>query len=227
MGPLRARCSRLIAACLSGNAPHPLVIPAVCGVSPASMPPSTDSSDPFPEWTRRLRASDHSALTSVFDATHDGLVGYALRFVRDTGSAHDIVQTAFIRLWEHRETLEPARSIRGWLYQTVRNLALTRLRDDRRHEASLAAWDDAPLWRDPGPEALLAASELGRSMAEWMAELPERQREALTLSRFEGLTHEEIATVMDIAPRTVNNHLVRGLQALRVKLDKAEQQELT
>lgn len=163
----------------------------------------------------------------MFDATHDGLVGYAQRFLRDAGAAHDIVQIAFIKLWQHRESLEPGRSIRGWLYQTVRNLSLSRIRDDRRHEAGLAGWDDAPMWRDPGPEALLEASELGRSMAVWMAELPERQREALTLSRFEGLSHEEIATVMEIAPRTVNNHLVRGLQALRERLDAANQQELT
>ncbi len=188
---------------------------------------NSETPDPFPDWTRRLRQSDPAALTCVFDATHDGLVGYALRFLRDAASAHDIVQATFIKLWEHRESLDPDRSMRGWLYQTVRNMALTRLRDDRRHEASLAGWEDPPVWRDPGPEALLEASELGRAMAAWMAELPERQREALTLSRFEGLSHEEIATVMDIAPRTVNNHLVRGLQALRARLQVEHKQELT
>ena len=190
------------------------------------MSDSDHSPDPFPEWTRRIADSDHSALACVFDATHDALVGYARGLVRDSAAAQDLVQTAYIRLWEHRRELDPARSIRGWLYRTVRNLSLTRLRDDRRRDERLAGFDEAPLWRDPGPEALLEASELGRTMSGWLADLPDRQREALMLSRFEGLSHEEIAEVMGIAPRTVNNHLVRGLQVLRERLEAGQQQEL-
>jgi RNA polymerase sigma-70 factor (ECF subfamily) len=55
--------------------------------------------------------------------------------------------------------------------------------------------------------------------------LPERQREALMLSRFEGLSHEEIAGVMGVAPRTVNNHLVRGLRFLRERFEAEQRQE--
>jgi RNA polymerase sigma-70 factor (ECF subfamily) len=181
--------------------------------------------DPFPEWTRRLVASDHAALQSLFEATHDALLSYAQRMIVDESAAMDMVQIAFIRLWQHRTELDPARPVRAWLYRTVRNLVLTRLRDERTHARHLNEWDDAPQWRDPGPEALLEEKELARSLEGWMAELPDRQREALMLSRFEGLSHEEIADVMGIAPRTVNNHLVRGLRFLRERFDATQQQE--
>ncbi|MCU0616478.1 MAG: RNA polymerase sigma-70 factor [Gemmatimonadaceae bacterium] len=183
--------------------------------------------DCYPEWTRRLRASDHAALEAVFDALHEPLVAWGRRLVGDAAQARDIVQVAFIRLWEQRDVLDPERSIRAWLFRTVRNEALTRLRDARNRDRSLETWDDAPHWRPPDPDALLEESELGRSLQAWMAELPERQREAIRLSRFEGLSHEEIAEAMDIAPRTVNNHIVRGLQTLRARFDASRSREQT
>jgi RNA polymerase sigma-70 factor (ECF subfamily) len=185
----------------------------------AELPARMPTLDPWPDWTHRLRASDHAALEAVFDAAHDALVGYARRLLADPALARDVVQVAFIRLWEHRASLDPGRSVRAWLFRTVRNLSLTRMRDDRNQARALEGWDDGPHWRAPGPEALLEESELGRALQAWLAALPARQREAVVLSRFEGLSHEEIAAVMDIAPRTVNNHIVRGLQALRARYD--------
>jgi len=190
------------------------------------MDPGLAAHDPFPDWTRRLAESDHSALQSVFDATHDGLVSYARRIVADESVSKDLVQVAFIRLWNHRENLDPERPVQAWLYRTVRNLALTRLRDERSRERHLSDWDDAPQWRDPGPEALLEERELGQLLQRWLAELPDRQREALMLSRFKGLSHDEIASVMGIAPRTVNNHLVRGLRLLRKRFEAEQRQEM-
>lgn len=181
--------------------------------------------DCYPEWTRRLRASDHAALEAVFEALHEPLVAWGRRLVGDASQARDIVQVAFIRLWEQRETLDPERSIRAWLFRTVRNEALTRLRDARNQARSLEGWHDPPHWRPPAPEALLEESELGQALQAWMDELPERQREAIRLSRFDGLSHEEIAEAMDIAPRTVNNHIVRGLQTLRARFDAIRSRE--
>jgi RNA polymerase sigma-70 factor (ECF subfamily) len=175
--------------------------------------------DPYPEWTRRLLASDHAALEAVFHDAHDALVAYARRMIADSAQARDVVQVAFIRLWEHRHSLDPARSIRAWLFRTVRNEALTRLRDARNQARSLDTWDEPLQWRAPQPETVLEERELGQALQAWLDDLPDRQREAVRLSRFEGLSHEEIAEVMDIAPRTVNNHIVRGLQTLRAKFD--------
>lgn len=62
------------------------------------------------------------------------------------------------------------------------------------------------------------AERLDDHLRAWIDELPDRQREALSLSRFEGLSHEEIAEVMEISPATVNNHIVRALKTLRGKV---------
>ena len=63
-------------------------------------------------------------------------------------------------------------------------------------------------------------ASLRHLLATWIAALPPRQREAFCLSRYEGLSHDEIAAVMDLAPKTVNNHIVLALQTLRQRLHR-------
>ena len=58
-------------------------------------------------------------------------------------------------------------------------------------------------------------NDLSEKFGEWIEQLPERQQEAFELSRFEGLSHTEIATVMEVSPKTVNNHIVAALRQLR------------
>jgi RNA polymerase sigma-70 factor (ECF subfamily) len=61
----------------------------------------------------------------------------------------------------------------------------------------------------------LHANVLEKNIKAWVEDLPDRQREAFVLSRFNGLSHDEIAAVMGVSPRTVNNHIVRALKTLR------------
>lgn len=173
----------------------------------------------IPVWNARLRRSDSSAMAELFEATHDDLLRYVRALLGDRAEANDVVQEAFIRIWSARSSLDPARSLLALLYRTARNLALNHLRDERTRERLLARHEAPFQWRDPGPEALQAERELSEQLSRLVEQLPPRQREALTLSRVQGLSHEEIAAVMGVAPRTVNNHLVRALEHLRDRLN--------
>ena len=178
----------------------------------STAPPSDP--DPFASWCRRLAASDADAFEELFRATHGALVRYAATFTHDGAAARDLVQDAFVRIWERRATLDPRRSLKALLYRTVRNLALNRVRD-RQNRRDLLTDYDPDVYHEPTPDAHAEGRELRRHLDAWIAALPDRQREALTLSRFEGLSHDEIADVMDVSPRTVNNHLVKALRYLR------------
>jgi len=166
-------------------------------------------------WFRRVVASDREAFESLFRATHDGLIRFAVSILHDEGTAGDVVQEAFLRLWQRREEHDPTGSVKALLYRTVRNLALNVVRDGERRERLLEERAALPGSGAPSPDEALDARVLEERLRGWIAELPDRQREALLLSRFEGLSHEEIGRVMEVAPRTVNNHLVRALRALR------------
>lgn len=173
------------------------------------------SDEQFQRWCHRIKASDREAFAAVFDALHDPLARYALQITGREAAARDVVQYAFSTLWNMREDLKPDQSLEALLFRIVRNRAYNTERD-RRTRASKQEdlkHDTEPVQPDAG--AQMDADRLAADLRAWMNELPDRQREALALSRFEGLTHESIADVMDISPRTVNNHIVRALKKLR------------
>ncbi len=174
--------------------------------------------DPFPAWSQRLRASDPTACTEVFEALHPVLLRYALQLTRDEAAAYDVVQEAFIKLWQVRETLDPERSMKALLYRIVRNLSLNYHRMKRHEATQQAALPDREVAQAPTPEETFDAEVLGAHPRRWIDTLPPRRREAFQLSRFEGLSHDEIAQVMNLAPRTVTNHIMLALQHLRDRL---------
>ncbi|MDX1548370.1 MAG: RNA polymerase sigma-70 factor [Rhodothermales bacterium] len=172
----------------------------------------------FEDWSRRLAGSDRQAYTDVFEATYDALYRYAWQYTHDADAAYDVLQDVFLKLWQVRARLDPARSLKALLYQMTRNTALNLLRYRRRHAAD--ALDDAlpvPAETPDAPDAL-DADALERLLRGWIDELPPRRREAFVLSRYVGLSHQEIADAMDLAPKTVNNHIVLALQHLRSRL---------
>ena len=177
----------------------------------------------FKRWCRRLKASDRDAYEQVFRALHDALLRYALRITGNDEAAQDVVQDVFVKLWTVRSRLDPDRSLKAFLYRMVRNRAYNRQRNRRTRSAKHALLRQERQHHPADrPDHQANGKLLDTHMQAWIDELPERQREALVLSRYEGLSHDEVAAVMEISPRTVNNHLVRALKHLRDRLHDHE-----
>jgi len=181
------------------------------------MPQATET-DLFAVWARRIRHSDGAAFESFFRALHEPLCRYADTFVSDESVAGDLVQEAFIRIWDGRDRLDPAQSLKAFAYRTVRNLCLNRIRDVKNRQELLAEQYEPPQRAEALPDEAAEARSLERRLLQWISELPDRQREALELSRYQGLNHDEVAQTMDVSPRTVNNHLVKALRTLRERI---------
>lgn len=177
---------------------------------------ASDSS--FEDWCRRLRQSDREAYAAVFDAMHAPLFRYVRSITNDPSAARDITQDVFVKLWGSRRSLDPDQSLKAYLYRTARNRAYNHERNRRtRTDKEDDVRTDSPAQPTPrtAPDEAVDARMLDKRLRRWIDDLPDRQREALSLSRFEGLSHEAIAEIMDISPRTVNNHIVRALKSLR------------
>lgn len=175
----------------------------------------------FTTLCRRLKNSDRAAFERVFNVLHDALFRYVRSLTSAPAVARDITQDVFVSLWEARERLDPTRSLEAYVYRMARNRVYNHQRDRRtQHNAqdrmqARAARDEPD---PPLPDTVLHADVLEANINAWIRNLPERQREAFVLSRFNGLSHDEIATVMDISPRTVNNHIVSALKTLRARV---------
>lgn len=181
------------------------------------------ASDALEELCRRLTASDRGAFEAVFRMLRGELLRYVQSIVRSEAVAHDLVQDVFVALWGLREGLDPSQPLKAYLYRMARNRAYRHLRDERSHAEKhvliqrRGGSPDAPRF-----DAALDADRLAPRLKGWIDELPARQREALVLSRYHELSHRDIAAVMGVSPRTVNNHIVRALEHLQRRIQAFE-----
>jgi len=184
-----------------------------------------DEPTDFATLCRCLKASDREAFERVFRALHDVLFRYVRALTKTSAVAADITQDVFVSLWEARDRLDPSRSLEAYVYRMARNRVYNHQRDERTHadkRAEMHAVAAPDVQPTPLPDAQLHADVLASNIDEWIEHLPERQREAFVLSRFNGLSHDEIASVMDVSPRTVNNHIVSALKTLRAHIRALE-----
>lgn len=168
--------------------------------------------------SERLAASDRDALESVFRELSEPVFRYVAGMVEDEAAARDITQDTFLRLWSARDELADVESLTAYVFRVARNRVYNRERDERtrRDRRSRAAAEAAAHSGTPAePDESMDARRLGELLQGWIDDLPDRQREALVLSRRDALSHEEIGDVMGISPHTVNNHIVSGLEKLR------------
>ncbi|ARA94144.1 RNA polymerase sigma-70 factor [Rhodothermaceae bacterium RA] len=181
-------------------------------------------SDPLASLCRRLQASDRDAFEALFRMLREGLLRYVHAIVHDDVVAHDLVQDVFVALWGLRETLDPSRPLRPYVYRMARNRALRYLRDERTHTRKEEQLREEADGHDPAadPGARLDEAVLHGYLRRCLAALPDRQREALVLSRYHHLSHREIAAVMEISPRTVNVHIMRALEHLQQRMQAFE-----
>lgn len=176
-----------------------------------------DQNKPDEALMEKIREGRRGALGTLMERYWSPLVGYAAGIVGGRDPAKDVVQEAFIRVWQKREEWSSGGSAGAYLYRIVRNLGLNARRDrktsSRRHDecGKMRARHAPP--RTPA-EALTAES-LRAEVEAAIDALPERRREVFVLSRFHGLTHREIAEAMGISPQTVSNQMTAALSELR------------
>lgn len=170
----------------------------------------------FREWAERISKSDQRAFDELFRSFYPVLVRFSMRYVTNRTVSRDIVQDCFFTLWQTRQRIDASRSLKSYLYMMVRNRALNEIRDSSGIDVDHELASDRQRVQTPvGTESDDDGSTLEKKMSMWIEQLPDRQKEAFRLSRFEGLDHDEIAEVMNVSPKTVNNHIVSALRALR------------
>ena len=162
-----------------------------------------------------IRGGSQSALARLMDQCWPELVRYAARQFGEVDLARDIVQEAFIQIWERRRAWEPRGSARAYLYRIVRNLVI----DEKRKQAVRRRWvasrDPRPATPVATPDQVLDAKMLTDVFEAAVASLPSRRREVFELVFMRGLSHADAAAVMKVSAQTVANQMSSALRAVR------------
>lgn len=178
------------------------------------------SSDVERAWVARSRAGDVAAFEAIFRLYYEPLCAFAERFVGSPDAARDVVQDVFVRIWEQRQSWQGCDNLKAYLFTAVRNRSFKLLRHRGVVERGLAQMTHAAAAPGAGsppptPEDYTRVVELAAAVERAIEQLPERSREAYLLHRQQGLSYAEIAAVMGVSARTVENHIARALRGLR------------
>lgn len=175
---------------------------------------------------RLVAGSDTSAFEKVIERHQALVAGTAARMLGSNSDVEDIAQQVFIRVWKSARRYVPRAKFTTWLLKITRNLVFNELRRAKRRAhvplQSEPGAEEIPLKDEtnPAPDASLLDDELQRAIEEAITQLPESQRMALVLRRYEQLSYEQIAEVLDLSVPAVKSVLFRARTELRSRLNK-------
>lgn len=136
---------------------------------------------------------------------------FSLKIVNDIDQAEDIVQDAFVDLWQKRESLKDSSNIRAYLFAIVRNKSTDYIKKISSIEVS---YDISLIAEEEMEQTIEDSFEQARILTA-IDNLPERCKNALLLSKRDGLKYEEIAENMSVSVNTVRNHISKALRLIK------------
>jgi RNA polymerase sigma-70 factor (ECF subfamily) len=153
----------------------------------------------------------------------DRVHSYARYLLRNPEDASDVAQECLVRLWRHRERVEPGPACRSWLLRAAHNLCIDRMRRRSTH-LEVRQEPEAPEPADSRPDALRVAqsAEIAQNLEKALLALNERDRAIVLLREVEGLPYDEIAAMLGLNLGTLKATLHRTRDKLRSALLRAE-----
>jgi RNA polymerase sigma-70 factor, ECF subfamily len=172
-----------------------------------------------------VRQGDAASFTALADRHRRPVVNYLYRMTGHQGVAEELAQEVFLRVYRSRESYEPTAKFTTWLYRITTNLALNWLRDSRseKGQASLdGRSEDAPAIQiadgHANAEQVLVAESRHNEIRRAIQSLPENQRAAVIMHKYQELGYTQIAEALSCSVPAVKSLLFRAYETLRARL---------
>lgn len=175
---------------------------------------------PDPDFCRRLLDGDERAFRDLFDRFYPKIYQFAFNFLKSKDLSEEIVQQTFLSFWQNRAQLDVDRPVAPLLFTIARRVLI----DSWRKQAVSARFrEDVVRYMSMvsnETEEHILSNDLAKVTEEALSKLTEQQQEVFRLSRYEGLSYEEIAERLRISKHTVKYHLVNALKIVKEHLKK-------
>lgn len=182
--------------------------------------------DPDVQLMLRFQKGEAEAFQQLFNKFSPSVVNFAFRFVGTRERAEELTQEVFLQVYRWQERYEPKAKFSTWLFKIAHNHCLNEVRkgeyrvtreslDSRLDSEGEERERDLPDTNPRKGDEILAAKQVAERIQLIMRRLPESQRSALTLSRLEGLSYQEVAGVLGTTEKAVKSLVFRATQSLR------------
>ena len=176
----------------------------------------------------RVAQGDDSGFEFLIEKYRKPMVSFMYRMVHNQAVAEELAQEVFLRVYRSRETYRAEAKFSTWLYRIATNLGVNHARDTRHERAAQTVYLDQPdpetgttpdvADSRPGAEDELVKDERMRAIRKHVMALPERQRTAVLMHKYQGLDYREIGAVLHLSESATKSLLFRAYQTLRERL---------
>jgi RNA polymerase sigma-70 factor (ECF subfamily) len=178
-------------------------------------------------WMARIKEGDTEALRELIEAHQHRIIGAITKMLGDELDAEDLAQQVFLRVWKSAPRYEPSAKFTTWLFTIMRNLVFNELRRRKRHATQ--SLDAVPEGGDrpaaqaadhtaKSPDTSMLDAELQDAIQAAIESLPEVQRMAIVLRRYDEFSYEEIGAILELSVPAVKSVLFRARTELRERL---------
>jgi RNA polymerase sigma-70 factor, ECF subfamily len=176
-----------------------------------------------------VKAGDEQSFELLLRKYRTPLVNFLFRMVRDTAVAEDLAQEVFLRVYRARQEYAPSAKFTTWMFRIATNLALNSVRDNRHRRMEISMDQPVDMGeeeqrpievpdRAPSVEQELVARVRAEMILKAIHSLPEKQRAAVLLHKYQELDYDEIARVLECSESALKSLLFRAYETLRVEL---------
>jgi len=166
----------------------------------------------------RFAKGEISAFEQILKKYKDITINVAYRFVQNYPEAEDIAQEVFLKIYHSAKTYRPEAKFSTWVYKITANLSLNYLRS-KKHLTTVPLEETLEITKAVTPETDFEKKELTKRVKEALNSLPENQRLAIVLKKYENLSYEEIAKIIGCSISAVDSLIQRAKQNLKRKLE--------
>ncbi len=175
-----------------------------------------------------LKAGNMAAFDVLIGKYRKPIVNFMYRMTRNQAVAEELAQEVFLRVYRSRETYRAEARFSTWLYRIATNLGVNHARDTRHERAASTVYLDEPdtesgttpdvADQTPGVESSMLRNERMAAIREHVMALPERQKMAVLMHKYEGMDYKQIGDVLKLSESATKSLLFRAYQTLREKL---------
>jgi RNA polymerase sigma-70 factor (ECF subfamily) len=172
--------------------------------------------DPDGELVARIARGDQGAARELIDRHLPKMLSLARRLLGNQTDAEDVTQDVFLKVWINAPSWRPGGAkFETWMHRVAMNLCYDRLR--KRRPVALDEIEE-PVDEGPAPGTALTEADISDAVDQALSRLPERQRAAVVLCHYQGLTNIEAAKALEVSVEALESLLARGRRTLRTAL---------
>ncbi|MFO7922442.1 MAG: RNA polymerase sigma-70 factor [Bacteroidales bacterium] len=151
---------------------------------------------------------------NLFEKYYPNLCRFASGYLGDHDTAEEIVQQVFINLWNQKDSIDPERPVKSYLFTSVKNRCLNHIRD-RKKFRNYYLDIETDLIIPVAEKDIIKEEDLEKQLAKALDKLPEKCREVFMLCRFEDMKYKDVAEKLGISQKTVETQMSKALKILR------------